>query len=165
MPAHTHPCPTCIYNIFAYTLSHTHFTHILYICSFGLGDDINQSSLSCSLSGGFLPVLLLHSTAHHFWWASPRANPLPTCSSPYQHFPLTCCLPLPSLSHTEQLSCLKKLSLTHPTSSLPSSRHRLATLCIHRRKNLHLHHTWVCTCWNVFLRGSILRQTRRLQAA
>ena len=85
------------------------------------------------------PRLMLPSTAHHYRKATWCAIPLQARDSPTRILSplLPACHASPSLSPTEQLSYLKKLSLTHPTPSLPSSRHHLAILHFHRRNNLH----------------------------
>lgn len=68
----------------------------------------------------------------HYFFAQPPTSSAnaPTCSSPASTSPsLAASL---SLNHTEQISSLKKPSLTHPTPSLPSSHHHLAILCFQK---------------------------------
>ena len=87
------------------------------------------------------PCLIVSSVVYHCRKATWSAILLQACNSPTRIISpsLPACHASPCLSPTEQLSCLTKLSLTHPTSSLPSSHHHLAILHFHRRNNLHLH--------------------------
>lgn len=67
----------------------------------------------------------------HFFVQPPTSSAnAPTCSSSASTSPsLAASL---SLNHTEQISSLRKPSLTHPTPSLPSSHHHLAISCFQK---------------------------------
>lgn len=68
----------------------------------------------------------------HCFFAQPPTSSanVPTCSSPASTS-LSLAVSL-TLNHTEQISSLRKPSLTHPTPSLPSSHHHLAILCFQK---------------------------------
>lgn len=142
----TYSCPTYIHTVHIQITPQIHMHHIH---SSGLGDHVDQDKAFPALS---CPCLIVSYIVYHCRKATWYAILLQACKSPTRIISpsLAACHASPCLSPTEQLSCLTKLSLTHPTSSLPSSHHHLAILHFHRRNNLHLHPLWFICILTLF---------------
>lgn len=127
-------------------------THTLHIHSSGFGEQHHSDQ------GTVWPLWVSH--CFHLQPTTSSAD-APTCGSPTSSSPsLAAHHASLSLSHTEQISSLRKLSLTHPTPSLPSSHHHLAILCFQKESFAFAPCTGLYM-FECFFRGSILRGMRK----